>query len=83
VSEQGHKYTFAGFDGPYWEKKAEREAAMTELSNAWCYWCEYPNHYPTICVPMLNDRRNDKEFRERLDRILAEQKVVLDRLAES
>lgn len=35
----GHRYTFHGFDGPYWEKKAEREALddiaamMTEHQN--------------------------------------------------
>lgn len=29
MSEEGHRYTFSGFPGPYWEAKARRESVNT------------------------------------------------------
>lgn len=34
MSEQGHKYTFAGFPGSYWEAKRLREAAEQRKRDA-------------------------------------------------
>lgn len=31
---EGHKYTFSGFKGPYWEAKAAKEAAEEEAKAA-------------------------------------------------
>ncbi len=40
MSDDGHRYTFAGFDGPYWEAKARREAEEEEpFVNYYCGQC--------------------------------------------